>query len=174
MRGRYGKQWAEKTVSLLRTWREKIPNRRSASSVPAISLSWIDFKPLTPNLWSGRSRDIDVRLRFCLGGRGRGFLHDRRVGLLFFGGRIDRRVFLLTGREDRTANQHANVFLHTSQSNLRAHLAVIMVWPNAMTQGSRICPAGPIPYSPRRMRAPPTVLVGALSSLAIANQTTLR
>jgi hypothetical protein len=52
---------------------------------------------------------------------------------------------LLTGRQERTANQHANVFLHTSQSNLRAYSALIVVWSNAMTQGSRICPEGPIP-----------------------------
>jgi hypothetical protein len=117
-------------------------------------------KPLTPNLRSGRSRDIDVRLRFRLGGRRRRFLHDRRVGLLFFGGWIDRRVFLLTGCEERNAAQHANVFLHTSQSNLRARSAVIMVWLKAMTQGSRICPEGHIPYAPCPMRAPPTVLVG--------------
>ena len=105
-------------------------------------------KPLTPNLRSGRSRDIDVRLRFGLGRRGRRFLHDRRVAFFFFRGRIDRRLFLLAGCKERNATQNTNVFRHASESNLRERLAVIAMQPKAMTQGSRICPAEPTGLEP--------------------------
>jgi hypothetical protein len=80
---------------------------------------------VTPNLRSGRSRHIDVRLRFGLSGRSRRFFHDRGVTLLFLRGRIDRRLLLLAGCEHRNTTQNTNVFLHTSESNLRERLAVI-------------------------------------------------
>jgi hypothetical protein len=116
----------------------------ATSATPA----WINFaKPLTSHSGSGRSCDIDVRLRFGLGRRGRRFLHDRRVAFFFLRGRIDRRLFL-AGCKERNATQNPNVFLHTSESNLEGRLVVISMGPKAMKQGSRICSAEPTGLEP--------------------------
>ena len=71
------------------------------------------------------------------------------VLLSFFSrGRINRRLFPLAGCKERNAAQNTNVFLHTSELNLRDGLAVIAMRPKAMRQGSRICPAEPTGLEP--------------------------
>jgi len=83
---------------------------------------------------------------------GRRLLHDRRVALLFFRGRsVDRRLFLLTGCEERNATQNTNVFLHTSESNLRRRSVVTAMRPKAMTQDLRR-PSLFVRIAPRRNR----------------------
>ena len=60
----------------------------------------------------GRSINVDVRLRFLRLLRGR-WIYDRGVALFLFSGRIrDSSFFLLTGRQQRSASENTDVFLH--------------------------------------------------------------
>jgi hypothetical protein len=63
------------------------------------------------DLWRRRSVDVNVGLgfRFCR----RRWIHNGGVALLFLSRRIRYgRLFLLTRREERGANQEADVFVH--------------------------------------------------------------